>query len=102
MRGSTAKVVILADGGFCVLLGIIELKKWGVFVAALIKKHHFRPKYIPGDKIIEHFENKEVGDVDALPGVLDKQCALLSMHLCNLFSKPLEMPCHSPSMYCNC
>jgi Transposase IS4 len=34
---STAKVVVL-DSGFCVLKGIIELQKRGVFAAALIKK----------------------------------------------------------------
>ena len=40
--------------------------------AALIKKRPYWPKYIPGDKIIEHFKNKEVGDVeDALPRMLN-------------------------------
>ena len=34
---STGKVVIL-DSGFCVLQGIIELRKKGVFAGALIKK----------------------------------------------------------------
>ena len=66
----TAKIVVL-DSGFCVLKGLIELRKKGIFVAALIKKHCYWPKYIPGDKIIEHFKNKEVGDVNALAGMLD-------------------------------
>ena len=34
---STGKVVML-DSGFCVLRGIIELRKKGVFAGALIKK----------------------------------------------------------------
>ena len=34
---STGKVVIL-DSGFCVLRGLIELRKVGVFASALIKK----------------------------------------------------------------
>ena len=34
----SGKLVIL-DSGFCVLKGIIELKKVGVFASALIKKH---------------------------------------------------------------
>jgi hypothetical protein len=33
----TVKVVVL-DSGFCVLQGIVELKKRGVFAAVLIKK----------------------------------------------------------------
>ena len=39
----SGKIFIL-DSGFCVLKAIIELKKKGVFVAALIKKQHFWPK----------------------------------------------------------
>ena len=37
---STGKVVIL-DSGFCVLKGLIELRKLGVFASALIKKDAF-------------------------------------------------------------
>jgi hypothetical protein len=43
----TAKVVVL-DSGFCVLQGIVELKKRGVFAAALIRKRRYWPKWIPG------------------------------------------------------
>jgi hypothetical protein len=56
----TGKVVIL-DSGFCVLSGIIELKKRGVFASALIKKRRYWPKYIRGDDINNHFQGKEVG-----------------------------------------
>jgi hypothetical protein len=66
----TAKVVVL-DSGFCMLQGILELKKRGVFAAALIKKRRYWPKWIMGDDIIKHFEDKEVGDVDAWEGTLD-------------------------------
>ena len=67
----TGKIVVL-DSGFCVLKSIIELKKKGVFSAALIKKRRYWPKYIDGDGIKSHFHNKKVGDVDALPGTLDE------------------------------
>jgi hypothetical protein len=40
-------------------------------MTALIKKRRYWPKLIPGDAIIEHFVDKNVGDVDALPGMLD-------------------------------
>ncbi len=68
----TAKMVVL-DSGFCVLKGIIELKKRGVFAAALIKKRRYWPKYVKGDEIKQHFNDKEVGDVDAIEGSLDEQ-----------------------------
>ena len=67
---SSGKVFVL-DSGFCVLQAIVELKKKGVFAAALIKKWQYWPKHVPGDEIIQHFAEKEVGDVDALKGEMD-------------------------------
>ena len=67
---STGKVVVL-DSGFCVLDGLIELRKKGVFAGALIKKRRYWPKHVPGDAIDAHFEGKEVGSTDALKGTID-------------------------------
>jgi hypothetical protein len=67
---STGKVVIL-DSGFCVLKAIIELKKKGVYASALIKKQRYWPRDIPGDDIRCHFDGKEVGHTDRLPGISD-------------------------------
>lgn len=66
---NTGRVVIL-DSGFCVLEAIIQLRKKGVFAGALIKKRRYWPKYIKGDAIKKHFEDKDVGSVDAWPGEL--------------------------------
>ena len=66
----TGKLVVL-DSGFCVLQGLVELKKKGVYTHALIKKRRYWPRHIPGDDILSHFANKEVGDVDAIRGELD-------------------------------
>ena len=66
----TGRIVIL-DSGFCVLQGIIELRKKGVFAGALIKKRRYWPKHVPGDMIDEHFKDKEVGSTDSLKGRLD-------------------------------
>ena len=63
--------VVILDSGFCVLKGIIELRKKGVFASALIKKQHYWPKYIKSDGIKAHFDNKNVGDVDSWAGTLD-------------------------------
>ena len=61
----TGHVVVL-DSGFCVLQGIVELCKKGVFAAAQIKKQHYWPMYIPGEAIVLHFATKDVGHNDAL------------------------------------
>lgn len=62
---------IFLDSVFCVLKGIIELRKKSVFALPLIKKRRYWQKYVDGDKIKEHMEAKEVGDVDAWAGALD-------------------------------
>ena len=64
------KLVVL-DSGFCVLQGLVELNKLGVFAHALIKRCRYWPKHVKGDDIIQHFANKEVGSADALRGQLD-------------------------------
>ena len=66
--GSSKDVVL--DSGFCVLQGIAELQKKGVFAAALIKKRKYWSKYIDGDGIKAHFKDKELGTVDAMKGSL--------------------------------
>ena len=63
--------VIVLDSGFCVLQVIVELRKKGLFAVALIKKHRYWPKYIPGDNIISHLAQKGIGELDALQGMLD-------------------------------
>ena len=62
---------VILDSGFCVLKGIIELRKKGVFASALIKKRRYWPKYIKGDDIKAHFDNKNVGGADSWAGTLD-------------------------------
>lgn len=66
----TGKALVL-DSGFCVLKGIVELKKKGVYAAAQIKKRRYWPKHVDGDAIKSYFEDKDVGSVAALPGNLD-------------------------------
>ena len=66
----TGHVVVL-DSRPCVLQGIVELCKKGVFAAAQIKKWHYWPNHIPGEAIVSHFATKDVGHIDALQGQLD-------------------------------
>jgi hypothetical protein len=63
--------VFVFDSGFCVLQGLIELKKKGIYGHALVKKRQYWPRHVPGDAIIEHFNNKQVGEADAINGMLD-------------------------------
>lgn len=67
---SSGKSMVL-DSGFCILQGLVELRKVGVFAGALIKKRRYWPKHVRGDVIDEYFEGKDVGAVDSLRGTLD-------------------------------
>lgn len=69
----TGKLVVL-DSGFCVLKGIVELMKVGVFASALIKKRRYWPKDVDGDAIAMHFATKDVGEAAAWPGELEGIC----------------------------
>ena len=64
-------MMVILDSGFCVLKGIVELQKNGVYASALIKKRRYWPKYICGEDIKSHFADKEVGATDAWAGKLD-------------------------------
>ena len=66
----SGKVVVL-DSGFCVLQALIEVKKKGLFAAAVIKKWRYWPKHIDGEAINTKLRNEPVGTQTALPGVLD-------------------------------
>ena len=64
--------VVILDSGFCVLKGIVELKKHGVYTSTLIKKRKYWPKYIKGDAIKQHFNEKAVGDCDSWKGKMEE------------------------------
>ena len=64
--------VVILDSRFCVLKGIDELKKRGVYASALIKKRRYWPKYIKRDDIKHHFTDREVGDCDSWKGCMDE------------------------------
>ena len=59
--------------GFCVLKGIVELRRLGLFACALIKKRKYWPAGVPGDTMQAHFDcpKVNVGDIDATSGVMD-------------------------------
>ena len=65
-------MVAILDSGFCVLKGIVELKKRGVYASALIKKRKYWPKYSKGDIIRQHFDEKAVGGCDSWKGNMEE------------------------------
>jgi Transposase IS4 len=54
-------ICLVLDSGFCVLKALIELRKVGLYAAAVIKKRRYWPKYIDGDAVAAHFEGKDIG-----------------------------------------
>ena len=62
---------MILNSGFCVLKGIIELAKRGVFAGAQMKKRRYWPKYVPGDLIDNHFASAPVGESNALRGEME-------------------------------
>ena len=64
---------VVLESVFCVLKGIIELRKRGVFAASLIKKRRYWPTKVPGNAMQQHFDEEgvNVGDTDAIQGTMD-------------------------------
>ena len=63
--------VVILDSGFCVMKGIVELYKRGVYAGAVIKKRRYWPKHVPGDAIDAYMNSKNIGDTASLTGNLD-------------------------------
>ena len=59
--------MFILDSGFCVLKGIAEIQKNGVYASALIKKRGYWPKYICGEDIKSHFTDAWAGKLDGVP-----------------------------------
>ena len=65
--------VKILDSGFCILRGIVELSKVGLFVSELIKKRRYCPKHIKGEAIKAQFDDRDVDSVDVWPRTMDGQ-----------------------------
>ena len=62
---------VVLGSGFCVLRALIELKKVGLYVCAVIRKRRFWPAMVPGDKMLQAFEDAHVDTSMAILDVLD-------------------------------
>lgn len=70
-------MLIVLDSGFCVLQGLLELRKRGVFSSAVIKKRGYLPKLVSGRTMNVRVEMKEVRETDGIQGLLDETPFLL-------------------------
>ena len=73
------------DIGFCILVGIIAMHKFGVYGQSLIKKLSYWPKNVPGDAIDSYFANKELGSTKTFRQVF--------------YGKPFLVHCHKENRY---
>ena len=62
---------VILDYGFCVLKGLIQLRKKRIFVCAVIKKRRYWPSMVPGIEIGDNFGRMEVGETDAIKGTVE-------------------------------
>ena len=62
---------IIIDSGFCVLKGLIKLRKKGVFACAVIKNIIYWPSMVPDKETEDNFWEVEVGETDAIQGTVD-------------------------------
>ena len=58
------------DSGFCVVEGLLEMKRLGVYGSTIVKKRRYYPRYIDGEEIKEYMDLKGVGEADAMLGSL--------------------------------
>ena len=64
-------LAIILDSGFCVLKGLVELRRRGLYACALIKKRRYWPTHVLGNVINSEMQSAEVGETRAISGVLD-------------------------------
>jgi Transposase IS4 len=52
-------MVVVLDSGFCVLRGLVALRKIGVFASAVVKKRRYWPTHVPREEMDHHMEAKK-------------------------------------------
>ena len=62
---------VILDYGFCVLKGLIQLRKRGYFAFFVIKNRRYWPSMVPGKYMEDDFGEVEVGETDAIQGIVD-------------------------------
>ena len=66
----TVRYVVL-DSGFCVLKGLIQLRKKSFFVFDVIKKRRYWTYMVPGKDKEDYFGRMEVGKTEDIQGIVD-------------------------------
>ena len=63
--------MVVLDSCFSVLEALIELRKNGVFAAAVAKKRRYWPKYVLGGLFDQRMKNRNIGEVETMKGKID-------------------------------
>ena len=66
----TGRYVII-DYGFCVLKGLIQLRKKGIVSCDVINNRRYWTSMVPGKDTENHFGEVEVGEIDPIQGTAD-------------------------------
>ena len=66
---ATGRYVIFYSG-FCVLKGLFQLRKKGVFAFAVMKRRYW-PEMVSNKEMGSHFGEVEVGETDSIQGTFD-------------------------------
>ena len=66
--------MVILDSGFCVVQGIVELLKKGVYAGAQIKKRRYWPKFVKGDQMMDDMTNDSYGTTKGVQGMMDNIC----------------------------
>ena len=61
----------MIGSNFCIIQGLIELRKVGVLAALFIKKRRYWPRDVNGQERDDYTKTKYIGDVAYLSGKLD-------------------------------
>ena len=67
---STGRYITI-DSGLCVLKGLIQLRKKGIFSCAVMKKIRYWPSLFPGKDMENYFGKVEVGDTYSIQVTVD-------------------------------
>ena len=62
---------VIIDSGFCVLKGLIQMRKKGIFACDVINKRRYHPSMVPGKQIEDNIGEVEVGEIDTIQVTVD-------------------------------
>ena len=72
--------MVILDIRFCVVQGIVELLKKGVYAGAQIKKRRYWPKFVKGDQMINDMANDPYGTTKGVQEMMNNVFYFIFAH----------------------